>query len=400
MAHSSEPGLQRRLGFGLLVLYGLGVTVGAGIYVLVGAVAGHAGKLAPWAFVSAALVMAFTVASYAELAGRIPVSAGEAAYARAAFKIPWISRAVGLLTIVIGIISTSAVVLGSTGYIRELFHAPTAVIVTVLLIALGGISCWGILESVIAASVLTMIEVGGLIVIVIAALLFGAPVSDSTSLSPTMSGMAAASMLAFFAFIGFEDLANVAEEAIEPERNLPRAMLVTLILSTLLYVSIATIAVRVATPDELAASEAPLSLVFRRVASVSPTTITVIAIMATLNTILAQLTMTSRVIYGMARMGDLPARLSAVDPWAHTPVIATAVTVVVAWLFAILIPIERLAEWTSAATLLVFAAVNASLIALRRDEKRTEARYFRAPAWAPWAGLLTSLALVAAFLFS
>lgn len=400
MAHADEPTLQRRLGFGLLVLYGLGVTVGAGIYVLVGAVAGHAGRSAPWAFVLAALVMAFTVVSYAELAGRIPMSAGEAAYARAAFKAPWISRAIGLLTIVIGIISTSAVVLGSAGYMRELVQAPTAITVTIILLILGGISSWGILESVVAASVLTMIEVGGLLVIIVAALLFDAPASVGTDLPLTMSGMAVASMLAFFAFIGFEDLANVAEEAIEPERNLPRAMFVTLILSTLLYVSVATIAVRVATPAELASSDAPLSLVFRRVASVSPATITLIAIMATLNTILAQLTMTSRVIYGMARMGDLPARLSAVDPWAHTPVIATGATVILAWILALALPIERLAEWTSAATLIVFATVNASLIALRKGEIPAAARYFRAPQWAPWAGLLSSLALVVAFLIS
>src|SRR5436190_4283112 len=118
-------GLQRRLGLPLLVLYGLGITVGAGIYVLIGAVAGHAGRHAPWAFAIAALVMAFTVASYAELAVRIPVSAGEAAYARAAFKSSWISRSVGLLTLAIGIVSTSAVALGSAGYIRQLMPAPT-----------------------------------------------------------------------------------------------------------------------------------------------------------------------------------------------------------------------------------------------------------------------------------
>src|SRR6476619_8352792 len=105
------PALQRRLGLALLVLYGTGITVGAGIYVLIGAVAGHAGIYAPWSFVVAAAVMALTVASYAELSTRLPVSAGEAAYVRAAFQSRLLSTVTGLLTVVIAIVSSAAVAL-------------------------------------------------------------------------------------------------------------------------------------------------------------------------------------------------------------------------------------------------------------------------------------------------
>src|SRR3989337_4567295 len=97
--------LRRRLGLPLLVLYGTGSPMGAGIYVLIGAVAGHAGAYAPWAFVLAGLVMAFTVGSYAELSTRFPVSAGEAAYVRAAFQSRLLSTLTGLLTIVIGVVA-------------------------------------------------------------------------------------------------------------------------------------------------------------------------------------------------------------------------------------------------------------------------------------------------------
>ncbi len=406
MSRDAPAQLQRRLGLVLLVLYGTGITVGAGIYVLIGTVAGHAGGFAPWSFVLAAVVMAFTVASYAELATRYPVSAGEAAYARAAFRSPHISRSVGLLTIAIAVVSSAAVALGSAGYLREFVALPTMLLVVIVVLAVGAVASWGILELVVLASIFTIIEVGGLIAIIVAALWSDAPIV----LAPVppmdmavLSGIGTASVLAFFAFIGFEDLVNVAEEAKDPHRDLPRAMALTLLLSTALYVSIAVIAVSVVPPKELAASSAPLSMVFRAVAGVSPATISVIAIMATLNTILAQLTMASRVIYGMARQGDLPGWLAEVHPTTNTPLVATALTVAATLFLALLIPLEPLAKLTSVATLVVFAFVNVSLLALRRQGVAAPVpssgdAYFSVPTWVPVVGLLTSLAMIAASL--
>src|ERR1044072_9029263 len=121
--------LRRRLGLPLLVLYGTGITIGAGIYVLIGTVAGHAGSYAPWSFVLAAVVMGLTVASYAELSTRFPVSAGEAAYVKAAFNSRTFSTLTGLLTIGIGVVSSSAVVLGSAGYIQQFTDLPQWLVV-------------------------------------------------------------------------------------------------------------------------------------------------------------------------------------------------------------------------------------------------------------------------------
>ena len=398
MHSEASPALQRRLGLTLLVLYGTGITVGAGIYVLIGAVAGHAGAYAPWSFVLAAIAMAFTVASYAELAARFPVSAGEAAYARAAFDWAWVSRAVGLLTVAIGIVSSSAVAIGSAGYIRQFVAAPDAVVIVVLLILIGAVASWGILESVVAASLLTLMEVGGLLIVIVAAVTSGLPIEIAAIPPmqwPILSGIGFASLLAFFAFIGFEDLANVAEEAKAPERDLPRAMAIVLLLSTALYVSVALVAVSAVPPAELAASKAPLSLVFQGVTNVSPATISLIAIIATLNTILAQITMVSRVMYGMARQGDLPAGLAHVNATTNTPLVATWLAVGIAFVLAMLAPIERLAEGTSIATLIVFAAVNLSLIALRRKGNEGSSLHFRAPSWAPWFGLATAIGMAA-----
>jgi APA family basic amino acid/polyamine antiporter len=395
------PALQRRLSLPLLVLYGVGITIGAGIYVLIGAVAGHAGKYAPWSFVLAAAAMALTVGSYAELATRFPVSAGEAAYVRAAFNSRLASTLTGLLTILIGIVASATVALGAAGYIRQFVDWPQGAIVALVLAVLGAVAAWGILESVLLASLFTLIEAGGLIAIIVAGLHAGLPFADVLLATPplnaaTLSGIAYASLLAFFAFIGFEDLANVVEEAKVPHRDIPRAMVLTLLISTVLYLAVAAIAVLAVPIDTLAASPAPLSLVFRAVANVSPATISVIAIVATLNTILAQMTMAARVVYGMAKQGDLPRVAGHVHPKTATPLIATALIVAATLTLALLVPFERLAEGTSIATLVVFALVNLSLLRLRHGRVHTHGPHVRVPLWVPAAGLAVCFAMMAA----
>jgi amino acid transporter len=399
------PALRRRLGLPLLLLYGVGITIGAGIYVLIGAVAGHAGVYAPWSFALAAAAMALTVGSYAELSTRFPVSAGEAAYVRAATKSRAASTAVGLLTLLIGIVASATVSLGAAGYIGEYVALPRGVIAGAVLIALGAVAAWGILESVLIASVFTLIEVGGLALIVVAGLQAGVPVAAVLTTPPplepaVLSGIGYASLLAFFAFIGFEDLANVVEEAKVPHRDIPRAMVLTLIVSTLLYLLVAAIAVAAVPPEALAASPAPLALVMRSLTGASPLLISLIAIVATLNTILAQLSMAARVIYGMAKQNDLPAALGAVHARTGTPVVATALVVGATLVLALTVPFERLAEGTSLATLAVFAMVNLSLLRLRARAEPSPHPHVRVPVWVPAAGLATCLSMIAAALLA
>ena len=396
------PALRRRLGLALLLLYGVGITVGAGIYVLIGAVAGHAGRAAPWAFALAAAAMALTVGSYAELATRFPVSAGEAAYVRAALGSRLASTAIGLLTMVIGIVASATVALGAAGYIGQFVAWPRPAIVAAVLIVLGLVAAWGILESVLIASLFTLIEVGGLVVIIVAGIKAGVPVT----LAPppleasALGGIGTAALLAFFAFIGFEDLANVVEEAKMPHRDIPRAMVLTLIVTTLLYLAVAAIAVAAVPPAALAASPAPLALVLRSLTGAGPLMISAVAIVATLNTILAQLSMAARVVYGMARQGDLPALAGHVHPKTATPLVATAVVVAATLTLALTVPFERLAEGTSLATLIVFATVNFSLVRLRARKASSPHPHVRVPLWVPVAGLLTCLAMLAAALLA
>ena len=399
-----EPAtLQRRLGLPLLVLYGTGITIGAGIYVLIGAVAGHAGKYAPWSFVLAAIVMALTVASYAELSARFPVSAGEAAYVKAAFQSRIMSTLTGLLTIAVGVVSSSAVTLGSAGYIQQFLDVPQSLIVVIVVIVLGAVAAWGILELVLLASLFTLIEVSGLLAIIVAAVHVDLPIMAALAQplpleAGALSGIIFASLLAFFAFIGFEGLANVVEEAKVPHRDIPRAMVLTLLITTILYVAVAAIAVSAVSVERLSLSVAPLSIVFREVAGVSPVTISIIAIVATLNTILAQMTLAARVVYGMARQGNLPGIVGRVYPKTATPLVATALIVVLVIALALTVPLVRLAESTSLATLLVFALVNLALLRLRHRRVQSHGPHIRIPILVPVAGFATCAAMIASAL--
>src|SRR6185436_2899723 len=290
-----------------------------------------------------------------------------------------------------------AVALGSAGYIKQFTDLPEWLIVTAVVPVLSAVSAWGILESVLLASLFTLIEVGGLLIIIAAAVHMDLPIASALvqplPLDPgTLSGIGFASLLAFFAFIGIEDLANVVEEVKVPHRDIPRAMVLTLLISTILYVAVAAIAVSAVSVDRLASSPAPLSLVFREVAGISPVTISVIAIVATLNTILAQITMSARVIYGMARHGDLPDIAGRVHPRTATPLLATALIAASVIALALSVPFERLAEGTSLATLAVFALVNLSLLRLRHRGVRSPGPHVSVPVWIPAAGLATCLA--------
>jgi amino acid transporter len=384
----------------LLVLYGTGITIGAGIYVLIGAVANHSGRYAPWSFAIAAIVMALTVASYTELSTRFPFSAGEAVYVKAAFHSRLLSTLTGLMTIAVGVVSSAAVALGAAGYLQQIIGLPKGAVMVGVVVGLGAVAAWGILESVLLASFFTLIEVGGLLAIIVAAgyaevPAFSALVQPIPFDAVTLSGLAFGSLLAFFAFVGFEDLANVVEEAKAPHRDIPRAMVLTLLISTILYVGVAAIAVTAVDVRQLASSSAPLTLVFRHLTDVSPTTISIIAIVATLNTILAQMTMAARVIYGMARQGDLPSFAGRVHARTATPLLATALIVVSVVGLALLFPLERLAEATSLVTLGVFALVNVALWRLHHCKTQSPRSHVRVPAWVPVAGFLTCLGMMA-----
>lgn len=367
--------LKRSIGLTMLVLYGLGVTVGAGIYVLVGAAAARAGALSPIAFLIAALVMALSAASFAELSQRLPVAAGEAAYVAAGFGSRTLAVVVGLLVAAAGIVSAAAISRGASGYIGVFIAADPTLITAVVLVAMGAIAAYGISEAVGIAAVMTLIELSGLAVIVAAGLWRDpfvltrmSEVTAAVQAPDAWHGIVSASVLAFFAFIGFEGMVNIAEEVTEPRRTLPRAIALTMLISTVLYILVVWIAIHAVPRAELAAAPAPLSLVFARLTGAPPGIISAVAVFATINGIIAQIVMASRVLYGMARQGALPAAIGRVDTTTRSPLVATAIVVALALVLAIALPIEHLAEWATRVMLAIFVLVDAALVAIKRRE--------------------------------
>ena len=392
--------LQRRLGPGLLTAYGVGVMVGAGIYVLVGTVVGHAGIWAPLAFLLAGLVALFSALSYAEFATRLPEAAGQAAYIERGFSSRGSGVLAGLAIVVTGVVSAAAVLRGGVGYLTAFVDAGEPLLILLIGAALTVVAVIGVLESLALIGVLTVVEVAGLLAVVAAGFM-AAPGPDWSGLAelpaPPVFGIMAAISLSVFAFIGFEDLTNMAEEAKAPERSMPRAILLALAITAALYMLVSVAAVRAVSHVELSASEQPVALIWERATGRSAAFLSAIAVAAALNGVLAQIVMAARVLYGLGRRTRALEPLARSHPRFGTPARATLLVGATVLAAALLLPVVTLAEAASTVLLGVFAAVNAALIRLHRREPTAP---FRVPVWVPWAGLVSALAALAASLVS
>ncbi len=394
-----QPALRRSLGLGLITLYGLGNILGAGIYVLVGKVVGTAGVHAPLAFVIAAMVAALSAFTYGELAARYPVSAGEAVYVDAAFGVVAISLSVGLLIALAGMVSAATLARGFVGYLHIFIQAPGYLIIVMLVLSLGAVAAWGIGESARIAALITLIEIGGLLLIVYVARESFAELPAQASIifipSSTIAweGAMLGAFLAFYAFIGFEDMVNVAEEVEHPERNLPLGILVALVISTMLYFVVVLAAQLSVSAEALGQSEAPLALVYTTVTGGSPVVISAIGLFAVVNGALIQLIMATRVLYGMSTRGWLPAIFSRVNPVTRTPIIATAVVSVIILVLALWVPLVGLAGATSALILIIFVMVSIALIRLKVRQPNP-AGIKTIPMWVPAIGAISSALLL------
>ncbi|MDA0230518.1 MAG: amino acid permease [Proteobacteria bacterium] len=400
MANSQSPvTLKRSLSLPLLVLYGLGTTIGAGIYALIGEVAGVAGMASPFSFLIAAVIAGFTAFSFAELSARFPKSAGEAYYVQEAAGIQTLSAAIGLMVVFAGVVSSAAISNAFVGYLHEFISLPRVAAIAVIVLLIGLLAAWGIAQSVIVAGILTVVEVGGLALVVWvggdnlvhlpAALPDMLPGAGGVAWSATLAG----AVLAFYAFIGFEDMVNVAEETRNASRILPLAIIVTLVVTTLLYMTISIVSILTVPAQELAAHEAPLVLVYERGSGGSGQFLGLIGIVAILNGALVQVIMASRVLYGLSDQGLLPAILGRVNPLTRTPLVATALVVGLVLILALWFRLAGLAEATASITLAIFTIVNAALIRIRlRDGKPAHSVYY--PLIIPILGFVLSLAFL------
>ncbi len=401
MSLNTPASLKRGLGFWLLLFYGVGNILGAGIYVLVGKVAAQAGYFVPLSFMLAAFVAAFSAFTYAELSARFPFAAGEAVYLQKGFGVTWLSSATGLLIAMAGILSASTIARGFVGYLQLFVAAPQWLAIIALLFTLGTVAIWGIAESVKLAAVFTLLEIIGLLMIVVTGgsqlerlpeIIEELPALNQISLWP---GIFLGAFLAFYAFIGFEDMVNVAEEVRDPELNMPRAILWALIIATLLYAMVSVVAVVNLSPQQLSLSEAPLADVYTAATGRKPVVISLISLFAIVNGALIQIIMASRIFYGMSRRGWLPAILGQVGERTRTPVIATLLVTFFIMILALWFPLVKLAASTSYLILSIFLLVNLALLKVRANYPLPP-NVKGYPLWVPLMGAAGSLFLLLA----
>ena len=397
--------LRREVGLLPLCLYGLGNILGAGIYVLVGKVAGHAGYFTLLSFFIAGLVASFTAFTYAELSSRFPVAAGVAVYLHEGFGKAWLSIIAGIAIALAGMLSAATIVKGFAGYTQVFFNVPDIAIIGIILVVLVLITIWGIKESVTTAAFLTLLEVIGLFIIISLGAKNLDAFSETITTLPSITqyeiwpGIIMGAFLAFYAFLGFEDMVNIAEETKNSEINMPRAIIIALCISTILYALVALAALLIMPPEQLAASNAPLADVYQTATGRSPVLITIISSCAVINGALIQIIMATRIFYGMSNRDWLPNFLSYIHPKTQTPIIATIVVGIIIFILATWFPLVTLATYTSFLILIVFILVNLALLRVKKNPAPENSR--RYPVWVPICGALgSSLLLLGQIIFS
>jgi APA family basic amino acid/polyamine antiporter len=395
--------LSRSVGLFGAVTYGVGIILGAGIYVLIGPAAGLAGNSVWLSFIIGAIISSFTGLSYAELSTMFPKAAAEYIYVKRAFKNELLAFLTGWLIVFSGIVSMSAVALGFASYFKAISALPIILIAIILVVLLSLLNFIGIKESSKVNIIFTAIEIGGLLLVIVLGL--GKIGAVNYLESPNLSGIFAAAALMFFAYLGFEDIVNISEETTKPQKNLPRALILSIILTTIFYVLVALAVVNLADYQTLQTSDAPLSFAVSTVLGPSGFSImSYIALFATANTVLITSIVGSRMIYGMAKDAALPKVFSKIHKKTKTPWIAILAMMIFSTIFIFLGDIELVANITSLGVFITFALVNLSLIWLRY-KKPKQKRPFKVPVnigkfpVIPFLGLLSSLLMVSQFNF-
>lgn len=404
MIVKSQGGLMRALGLGALIIYGVGDILGAGIYAIVGKIAGHAGSLTWLSFSIAMAVVFLTALCYSELGSRFPKSGGVSIYIQEAFGSKWLSLFSGLLLLSATIFSMSTLSQAFVGYLRALgFHFPHWFGVSSFLIILLLINIRGIKQSSIANIVSTAVEVSGLLLVLVCGFWYLSKSNNQSVITPpaAMPGIRdvfQGAALAFFAFTGFEDLVNIAEEVKQPEKNLPRAILSSLGIAGLLYLSVGWMATAIIPGNELSQSDAPLLDVVSKSYPAMPTLVfSIIAIFAVSNTTLLNYITASRLLYGMSKTNLLPKFLQAVHGQFHTPYIAILVIFPLVLVLGLIGTLGELASATSAIVLTVFSFSCIALIKIKLKNRvgKTNSKIFRIPMFVPWLAVALNMTAIA-----
>ncbi len=359
---ATKAKLKRTLGFWEVTFFGVGIILGAGIYALIGAAAGITGNATWLAFVISAIVGGFTALSYAELSAMFPHAGAEYVYVEKSFK-KEIAFLVGWMIIIGTVLGAATVSLGFAGYLSVFLKYPIIPVAIALIGVSTFVNIYGIKESAIIGVIFSIIEVVGLIAVIIIGLPYLGDVDYTQMPMDGIYNLFISAALVFFAYLGFETIPRLSEETKDPEKTIPSATLLSLAISTVIYVLVAIVAVSVVPWDKLATSHAPLA----EVASIAlgnnaRMLLAITALFATANTVLLMLVTDSRLLYGMANEGILPKKLANVHLTQKTPWIA-AIVVGGLSMFAVLAgDITFLANSTNFTVLVTFTIINLSVI--------------------------------------
>ncbi|MEC9325735.1 MAG: APC family permease [Actinomycetota bacterium] len=413
----NTPELKRVMGPGLLLLFVVGDILGTGVYALVGDVAGEVGGAAWLPFLVAFAVATVTAFSDLELVTKYPQAAGAALYAHKAFGIHFVTFLVAFVVMCSGITSAST---ASRAFSANFFEGigmaePSKLGVALLALgfmaALAAINFRGVGESIKLNVVLTIVEITGLVAVIMVGMwaFSGGDVDfsrvvafDTADQKNTFMAVTAATSLAFFAMVGFEDSVNMAEETKDPVKTFPKILLSGLSIAGIVYILVSIVAVALVPVGELQASDTPLVEVVKAGAPGLPIDeiFPFITMFAVSNTALINMLMASRLIYGMARQHVLPPGLGVVHPTRRSPWAAIIFTTVIAFGLIIYVStaasdnaISVLGGTTSLLLLAVFAVVNVAVLVLRRDVRQAGG-HFKTPTVLPVIGFLVSLYLV------
>ncbi|MGZ3119532.1 APC family permease [Streptomyces sp. H62] len=399
-----SPSLKRAIGPKLLILFVIGDILGTGIYATTGKVAGKVGGALWLPFLIGFVVALLTAASYVELVGKYPKAAGAALYTQKAFKVPFLTFIVAFMVMCSGLSSASAAARAFSGdYFQEFTDAiPPTLIAIVFLLALSSLALRGVSESVKTNVVLTIVELTGLLVI----LGIGAWAVFSGDGEPSrlgefegsgtgyalITGVLGATALGFFAFVGFEDSVNMAEETQDPVRTFPRAIFIGVAVTGVIYVLVALVSSLLVDYRTLEASSGPLLEVVKGGGvDFPPKLFALIALFAVTNSALINIMMASRLCYGLANERVLPRAMGKVLPRRRTPITGIVFVTLLAIGLVSTGEIEGLGDTTSFLLLCVFAVVNVTVLVLRKDP--VEHRHFRTPTILPVLGAITALVL-------
>ncbi len=403
----SEAKLKRSISLPVLFLYGLGTMIGGGFYALSGKVAGMAGMAAPLSFLLAGFLAFLNVFTFAELSSRYPESAGEAKYVYNAFRSSFFSGLIGWMVILTGVVSAATLSVATITFLQELITVPEILGLIVLILLMGLICAWGVGESVRAVMVITIIEVGALFYIFFSKGANLASVPDILSNLNThfangfpLFGIVSGAFLAFYAFIGFEDMVNMAEEVKQARINLPKAIIWAVLSTTLLYVLVAATMVVTVDPGLLAEANAPLAKIIEEDGPLVSKIFIIISMLTGINGALVQIIMSSRVLYGLGKEKRAPKLLAKVHPKTKTPILSTVLATAIVMTLSLCFPLVGLAEATSFLILIIFSVLNVALIIIktRGDSAAQDSKIY--PVWLPYVALISCLGILVFKIFA